>query len=306
MNSISSAMAMQFDPSQRWKSLSVLWSVVQVFFFGVSILLLLLMVSFNLQILPERGQIEFAFIVIVVPILLILSIVQAQRSYHQSVSRRRQILSGEWQERTQFQPAPQNQNALPSTPIWLGIRLNLAPIILNFILILLCFGGILLLLWSLYSTWATFLNNYGNAATAIALDAWLRYVVLAIILWVAWTALGVFVNLRMRRWLCPELEATEDGLAAWYPGEEVIIPWGDVRYFALVKQHKSSPDPNDWTYEIGDGEKSIRWQQPYMAKRMYPLYVSELPRDQYEQEFANLLSLIAARTGRPLLDMRLK
>lgn len=296
-------MAMRFDPSQRWKSLSVLWSVVQVFLFGVSILLLLLMVSFNLQILPERGQIEFAFIVIVVPILLILSIVQAQRSYYQGVSRRQQILSGEWQERAQFQPA-QNQDVLESTPIWLGIRLNLAPIILNFILILLCFGAILLLLWSLYSTWATLLNDYGGTATA--LDTWLRFVVLAIILWVAWTALGVFVNLRMRRWLCPELEATEEGLTAWYPGGEVILLWGDVRYFALVKQHKSSSDPNNWTYEIGDGEKSIRWQQPYVAKRMYSLYVSELPRDQYEQEFANLLSLIATQTSRPLLDMHLK
>ncbi|GHO51057.1 hypothetical protein [Ktedonospora formicarum] len=306
MSSLSSTMGIQFDASQRWKNLSLLWSIVQVIFFGVTVLIALLAVNFNPQLLPERAQIELYVLVIVIPILLLLSIVQAQTSYHQGASRRQQILTGEWREQAAFQPSFQQQNAQLTAPITLKIRINRGPIIINVALILLCFSGILLLLWSMYSMWASYLERYGTTATSAALDAWLFYVFLAAIWWIAWITLGFLVNLRLRRWLCPELEAMEEGLIAWYPGQEVMIPWNNIRYFALVKRHKASSDPKDWTYEVSDGEKSIRWQQPYIAKRLYPLCVPELPQVQYEQEFARLLALIVAKTGQPLLDMHLK
>jgi hypothetical protein len=230
---------------------------------------------------------------------------------YQSASRRQQILKGAWSERAQFQFELQDQNAVPAVPIRLDLRLNLKWLIPNLIIVLLCFGCIFWLLWTIYSTWSTLLNDinsqgYMTMTTNIPLVVWFMYAILALVWWAIWIFLAVFVRLRLQRWLSPGLLATEEGLTAFYPNKEVTIQWSNVRYFALVKKYKSSPEPKNWTYEISDGEQIIRWQQPYVAKRIYPLYVPVLPQDLYEKEFANLLSIISAHTGRPLLDMHLR
>lgn len=301
---------MYFDPLRRWITLNISWLVAQVFVFVVDLLFLLLIVNFNLQILPARAQIEVAIAIIVLPLYWIGSIIQARRLYNRSVLRRQQMLSGEWQQRAQVQPTTQD-TALP-LPIMLSIRLNWAFLVPIFILIILCFGIMFALTWTLYSLLSDLINslNYSNAyvtstaTTMIPLDTWLTYMILVYIWWAGCIIVGFFVNLNLHRRLCPMLEATEEGLTASYPGKKVTMRWSDVRYFALVMK-KKSPEPMNATYEIGDGKKIIRWQQPYSIRRTFPFYVPTLPRNQYNKQFASLLSLIAIRTGLPLLDMHL-
>lgn len=107
-------------------------------------------------------------------------------------------------------------------------------------------------------------------------------------------------------YMLPSLDIDDHGISAHYGRHTVTIAWRNIRYFAMTNGKvldRSTGEVDRYVYEICDGENVINWvpnardtagYQPLMANGDYTqLAARQLPE------------MIIARTGLPLLDLRL-
>jgi hypothetical protein len=118
-------------------------------------------------------------------------------------------------------------------------------------------------------------------------------------------------------YLLPSLHIDDNGIAARYGRRDTIsMHWQDIRSFALVNsktfgnvsgQRTISGIVKREAFELGDGENTICWLAG-VPPRSYRLRLSNevaLSAQDYVAFTSQLTSLIVARTGLPLSDLRL-
>ena len=98
-----------------------------------------------------------------------------------------------------------------------------------------------------------------------------------------------------------QIEVTEHGLCTRYPGRTVM--WEEARLFALYSTFGAQKSGAAITYELSSARDIVRWT--WVQRKTYFLGLKPtLPLDEYNRQMQALLSLIAARTGLPLYDLR--
>ncbi|GCE19004.1 hypothetical protein KDK_28040 [Dictyobacter kobayashii] len=111
-----------------------------------------------------------------------------------------------------------------------------------------------------------------------------------------------------------QLIATENGLLKKGPFRQQLMPWNEVRLFAIdsvsierngnplfVSRHTHAP-----TFFELSSEKDILCWQWLRPPRWYELAMARpvMGYQVYEQQMQALLSIIVAKTGQPLYDLR--
>lgn len=104
-----------------------------------------------------------------------------------------------------------------------------------------------------------------------------------------------------------QLTATENGLIEQRGKVTELIPWSEVRLFALIKSEEKEGEGINYTYELASSKILIRWSTQFIqppqqrAGTIQEHYVSV---QTYQQQTQTLLTIIATRTGLPLYDLR--
>lgn len=103
-----------------------------------------------------------------------------------------------------------------------------------------------------------------------------------------------------------QITFTEHGLMQLGPSSQVYsIPWRDARLFARdappgIVQITNRLLPS--TFQIASENEVVQWYWVHNSKRYKPPF--GLSQAEYNQQMQGLLSLITARTGLPLYDLR--
>lgn len=102
------------------------------------------------------------------------------------------------------------------------------------------------------------------------------------------------------------LEISEEGITIQQHKSRETIKWQDTRLFAI---HPATPLGGQAhlpvRYELAGAGSSVRWIR--LRRKMpfaYTIYWPRTPFDEYDRQMDALLSLIAAKTGAPLYDLR--
>jgi hypothetical protein len=93
--------------------------------------------------------------------------------------------------------------------------------------------------------------------------------------------------------------ASDVGLSACSIYQCRTILWSEARLFA-IDGASASKDPPE-SYELSSATTIVRWNRQTSASRFYHL---GCPFEEYDRQMNALLSLIAAKTGLPLHDLR--
>jgi amino acid transporter len=107
-----------------------------------------------------------------------------------------------------------------------------------------------------------------------------------------------------RRQIVQQLEFTEVGLRKHAGKKVTFVPWDEARLFAIISAtpavKKTSGYPT--TYELSSAKEVLRWS----TSEIMPSFVGQtaVASDEYRRQMQALLSVIAARTGLPLYDLR--
>ncbi|MDQ2905823.1 MAG: hypothetical protein M3Y81_20060 [Chloroflexota bacterium] len=161
-------------------------------------------------------------------------------------------------------------------------------------------------------------------ASMIALDIWILLgnppdlaflvssgsaIAIQIPLWISRAIQKVIAG----HYLLPALQVDEDGISARYGRDTISMRWEDVRSFALVSSVTFRGTGQREAFELSDGENMICWlvAEPFSAYNL--LWSSGAPASpqvtlsaqDYVSFTQQLSSLIVAKTGRPLYDLRL-
>ena len=111
-------------------------------------------------------------------------------------------------------------------------------------------------------------------------------------------------TLRTQRfWSLFFVEITGQGLSVNYFGGHGKIKWDEARRFARYPTFGDRKSKRTITYELSSTTDIIRWtwiQRKSFLSSMEPA----IPLAAYHQQMQALLSLIAAKTGLPLYDLR--
>ena len=100
-----------------------------------------------------------------------------------------------------------------------------------------------------------------------------------------------------------QIEVTEHGLCARYAGRTGRVMWEEARLFALYGMFRAQKNGAALTYELSSPRDIVRWT--WVQRTTYFLGLKPtLPLEEYNRQMQALLSLIAARTGLPLYDLR--
>jgi hypothetical protein len=103
----------------------------------------------------------------------------------------------------------------------------------------------------------------------------------------AWMFLGALFWLWLSMFVPHRLEVTNETITSWAPARRTTLSWDNIRIFAITgKGYRGSKSRQ---YNLEDSTTIIRWHD-YEMKRV--------------AEIDALLSLVAAKTGLPLLDTR--
>jgi hypothetical protein len=103
------------------------------------------------------------------------------------------------------------------------------------------------------------------------------------------------------RYLRQELVASETGISLKQGFSTTSIPWSAARLFAVTGTY--TPAPDVIRYSLDGSGATIRWSlytKPPRWKTLKPV----APFAEYDLQMRALLSLVAVKTGLPLLDLR--
>jgi len=100
----------------------------------------------------------------------------------------------------------------------------------------------------------------------------------------------------------PQITVTEGGLISNL-GMKVIMPWHEARLFAMYGTFGRQKSGASITYELSSARAIVRWT--WFLRKMYWVDLEPtIPLDEYNRQMRALLSLVVAKTGLPLYDLR--
>jgi hypothetical protein len=101
-----------------------------------------------------------------------------------------------------------------------------------------------------------------------------------------------------------QLTVTETGLIK--PGFRKVqsISWREARLFAINGIYGAKKYQYPAVYELSSANEVIRWEWIRSTRRIIFFARPAVPQEEYDRQMQALLSLIAARTGLPLYDLR--
>ena len=109
------------------------------------------------------------------------------------------------------------------------------------------------------------------------------------------------------RQLSQQLYLTEDGLTSRYMGTVSSIRWGEATLFATYAYAAFGAQKSRVasTYELSGANSMVKWTwYKYKGKNSFMSIGPTIPIDEYNRQMQALLSLVVARTGLPLYDLR--
>lgn len=107
------------------------------------------------------------------------------------------------------------------------------------------------------------------------------------------------------RQLSQQLDITEDGLTSRYMGTVGSIRWGEATLFATYAAFGAQKSKAVSTYELSGANSVVKWTwYKYKGKNSFMGIRPTIPIDECNQQMQALLSLVAAKTGLPLYDLR--
>lgn len=115
----------------------------------------------------------------------------------------------------------------------------------------------------------------------------------------------------VRRSLYPSLSINDNGIIARYGRETITMRWQDARYFALTSSAALVKDLTPTgafkreVYELCDGENIICWLAASFLEEDRLLRSGSVAFSDWDRQTEPLASLIVAKTGLPLYDLRL-
>jgi hypothetical protein len=103
-----------------------------------------------------------------------------------------------------------------------------------------------------------------------------------------------------------QITLTEDGLMQVGLSSKVrSIPWSEARLFAILSIYGAKKYPSPALFELSSGNEIIRWN--WLRKNSMSMWYfanSRVDTAEYERQMRSALSIIAAKTGLPLYDLR--
>jgi len=100
-----------------------------------------------------------------------------------------------------------------------------------------------------------------------------------------------------------QIKATEVGLASNNGKKVTTVPWNEGRLFALYGTFGAQKSGAAITYELSSARDIVRWT--WVLRKTYWVGLEPtIPHDEYNRQMQELLSLVAAKTGLPLYDLR--
>ncbi|MFL5704572.1 MAG: hypothetical protein ACJ8AG_17290, partial [Ktedonobacteraceae bacterium] len=141
----------------------------------------------------------------------------------------------------------------------------------------------------------------GPYAQSITPDT--MYIVATVVIGLTLVLYGVLATILYNR-ARQQLTVTETGLIK--PGFRKVqsISWNEARLFAIDGIYGGKKYPYPSVYELSSANEVIRWMWIRSTWRIIFFARPAVPREEYDRQMQALLSLIAARTGLPLYDLR--
>ena len=103
-----------------------------------------------------------------------------------------------------------------------------------------------------------------------------------------------------------QITLTESGLIqAGITSKVRSIPWSEARLFALLGIYGAKKYPYPVAFELASEHEIIRWN--WIRKNSLKVWYfanSRVSPEEYEQQMRGVLSVVAAKTGLPLYDLR--
>lgn len=150
----------------------------------------------------------------------------------------------------------------------------------------------------LFAGAATFLNNGYLLFTPNRL---LFFLVIFIIF--AAFLLALLFALFLSRIGRQQVEVTESGLTARFGGRTATVMWGEARLFATYATFGARESGAAMTFELSSATDIVRWTWVWRKSYLLGLWPA-IAHDEYNWQMQALLSLVEAKTGLALYDLR--
>ncbi len=165
----------------------------------------------------------------------------------------------------------------------------------EFFLLLTALVSALALLMALYFTGALILYN---DLSLFSSNPFLVFFVLFLLF--ALIPLAVVFALRSSG---QEITVTEGGMTVHDNHQTHTVMWQEARLFAIYNALGAQKSGAAVTYELSSAKDIVRWTW-FLRKTYWVDLEPTVPHDEYNRQMQALLSLVAARTGLPLYDLR--
>lgn len=275
--------------------LATLRTACFVWCFIVACLVALIVISFLIEAIFGGGQ-HFSKNPILSPLITILVINAlnlplniAQVRYWQGIERRRfAAVHGDRTLLAAEQPAP--NAALVRLPLTITLGYYKA-------FVLRMMGGVVLMAL-LFAGAFTFFTSGSLLFTSHRLLFFLVIFSILVVLMLALLFVILFSGLSRQ-----QIEVTEHGLTARYAGRTGRVMWEEARLFALYGALGAQKSGAAITYELSSARDIVRWTW-VQRKTYFSGLKPTLPLDEYNRQMQALLSLVEAKTGLALFDLR--
>lgn len=162
-----------------------------------------------------------------------------------------------------------------------------------------CFGLLILLSGLLLTFWDLFISSPPDQGQPGA-----GFTIIFLLIFIFGLALGlaILTSITLRR-SAYKITATEEGLTVQQSWMTFNTRWREARLFAIIPTIKRTGQPN--AYELSSIAAFTplpRWRPHSLS--LFSLFKPALPFDEYDRQMDALLSLIAAKTGLSLYDLR--
>ena len=224
-----------------------------------------------------------------IPIALIMVLIQI-RFYKRLEQRRQRAAKGDQSLLAVEQPAP-NTTALPLSST-IGQRPKWGTLLL--------LPGILLPLMAVVAFLLIISPPSGQALPQSTVFILAGILLIATLLLCGLPIALIYARVR------EQITVTEHGLIKVGLLRKVhSVPWQEARLFAIDGMYGAMKYPHPIVYELSSAHDVVRWG--WMRRNnMRVIFFAQptVPAEEYERQMQALLSLIAARTGLPLYDLR--
>jgi hypothetical protein len=100
-----------------------------------------------------------------------------------------------------------------------------------------------------------------------------------------------------------QVEVTESGLTARFGGRTATVMWGEVRLFAKYATFGARESGAAMTFELSSATDIVRWTWVWRKSYLIGLWPA-IAHDEYNMQMQALLSVVEAKTGLALYDLR--